>query len=70
VTNAQAATSALQAAIAQENAHHNTNLMLRQPYRELAPGIFWERTGPREHRVTIRRRAEVVIDLSGLGENQ
>lgn len=37
------------------------------PVRILPEGIFWERTGGKTHRVTIRRKAEAVVDLSGLG---
>lgn len=39
----------------------------RHPHTVLPVGIFWERTGGRTHRVTIRRHPEVVVDLSGLG---
>lgn len=28
----------------------------------LEPGITWERAGPREHRVTVRREAEWIVD--------
>jgi len=36
---------------------------------DLPSGIFWDRTGGRTWRVTIRREPEVVFvrDLSGLG---
>lgn len=43
------------------------NLFMAQPSRTLPAGIFWDRTGGKSHRVTIRREPEIVIDLSGLG---
>lgn len=43
------------------------NLFLAQPHKTLPSGIFWEQTGGKTHRVVIRRRPVVVIDLSGLG---
>lgn len=42
------------------------NLVVQLPHRELPAGIFWERTGGKTHRLTIRRRPEVVFGLSGL----
>jgi hypothetical protein len=45
------------------------NLFLQHPMRTLPPGIFWEQTGGKTHRVVIRRRPEVVIDLSNLGQS-
>jgi hypothetical protein len=51
----------------QQNSAMQQNLFLQQPTRTLPPGIFWERTGGKTHRVVIRRGPEVVIDLSNLG---
>lgn len=61
------ATQQFQAAISMHNAFANSNLFMRQPSKTLPEGIFWERTGGKTHRVTIRREPQVVIDLSGLG---
>ena len=36
------------------------------PTHTLPAGIFWERAGPREHWVTIRRHPEVVVDYGAL----
>jgi hypothetical protein len=54
----------------QRIAAENANLFMHLPRRELAAGIFWERTGGKTYRVTIRRKPEVVIDLSGLLDTQ
>jgi len=50
------------AALALENAAWHA-----LPRRVIPAGITWERIGPREHRVTIRREPETVVDMSGLG---
>lgn len=36
------------------------------PKHRLEPGVFWERTGGKTHRVVIRREPEYVPDLSML----
>lgn len=43
------------------------NHFYQYPTKELPAGIFWERTGGKTHRLVIRRRPEIVFDLSGLG---
>lgn len=45
-------------------AHQMANAHL--PMRELPAGIFWERTAGNRHRVTIRRKPELVTDYSGM----
>lgn len=34
--------------------------------QRLEPGIFWERTGGKTYRLTIRREVEYVPDMTGL----
>lgn len=52
---------------AMQIALYHQNLFMIQPSKTLPEGIFWDRTGGKTHRVTIRREPQVVIDLSGLG---
>lgn len=62
-----------QAALAQifviQNAWPFPDRPIHQRHMLLRPGIFWERTGGKTHRVVIRREPEIVIDLSGLGRD-
>lgn len=44
----------------------NRNQFMDFPSKTLLAGIFWERTGGKTHRVTIRRNPEVVFDMSVL----
>jgi hypothetical protein len=37
--------------------------------KTIPAGIEWERTGPREHRVTIRSEPEVVYELTDYQQN-
>lgn len=57
--NASLLAAQAQEAIACENAP--------LPRTELLAGIFWEQTGGKTHRLTIRREPEWVADWSWLG---